>query len=404
MLAHHPTFIKPTLIPHPLAFGGRFKGDDSPELSDSQIASLLFTPDSHTPLEQHEEAVNAYLAQNRRAKTIRTGLSIAVIALSLTLTGISLDLYTKFSRFSGFTEQIELLENKQAELKLQNQFILSQLKSMQETSDLYRIINGPKSFNPSPPLSSPEAPKKPSDKRYRKVFSEYHGQELSPETLKKRPSLLATLQANMKSPIGGVFTHTETLATYIKPAIAWVSTLSSRGSGYFYDKTGLLITNEHVIHDEANTDAVFITLANGRTALGKVLKTDFDKDLAIIQVSPKDFDVTQFPILNLAEKLPPKARWVIGVGHPKEKKWSYTLGIISANDRLGSNRTNLLQTDAAINTGNSGGPLVDMWGNVVGLNAATETKLDNMSYSITADEISQFINDFNNENKGTSRD
>jgi len=141
------------------------------------------------------------------------------------------------------------------------------------------------------------------------------------------------------------------------------------GSGFVYDNKGHILTNNHVVE---NAEKIEVKFYDGLEVKAKVVGTDKQSDIAVIQV-----DNTSYPALPRGDSSKLKVgELVMAVGSPFGFSQSVTTGIISALDRntLGINDyESFIQTDAAINRGNSGGPLVDMNGNVIGVNAAIVT-------------------------------
>jgi len=142
--------------------------------------------------------------------------------------------------------------------------------------------------------------------------------------------------------------------------------MASLGSGVIVSADGYILTNNHVVE---GADEIEVGLADGRKAEASVVGTDPETDLAVIRIHEKNL-----PVIVLGE--PDKARVgdvVLAIGNPFGVGQTVTLGIISA---LGRNNLhinhfeNFIQTDAAINFGNSGGALVDSRGNLLGINSA----------------------------------
>ncbi|GGE86580.1 Do family serine endopeptidase [Massilia psychrophila] len=141
---------------------------------------------------------------------------------------------------------------------------------------------------------------------------------------------------------------------------------SSLGSGVIVSPDGYILTNNHVV---ASADEIEVVLADGRKAPAKVVGTDPETDLAVIRIEAKNLPVI---VLGHAEQ----ARVgdvVLAIGNPFGVGQTVTMGIISAVGRnnLHINQfENFIQTDAAINFGNSGGALIDTRGNLIGINSA----------------------------------
>jgi serine protease DegQ len=141
---------------------------------------------------------------------------------------------------------------------------------------------------------------------------------------------------------------------------------SSLGSGVIVSAQGYILTNNHVV-DAA--DEIQVVLADGRKAAAKVVGTDPETDLAVIKV-----DLDKLPVIVLGHAEQAKVGDVVlAIGNPFGVGQTVTMGIISALGRNNlhiNNFENFIQTDAAINFGNSGGALIDTNGNLLGINSA----------------------------------
>ena len=141
----------------------------------------------------------------------------------------------------------------------------------------------------------------------------------------------------------------------------------SLGSGVIIDaENGYIVTNAHVVK---NADEILVTLTDGREFKGKKLGEDEQSDIALLKIEPKD--LVAMPLAN-SDKLR-VGDFVIAIGNPFGLSQTVTSGIVSALGRTGINMggyENFIQTDAAINRGNSGGALVNLKGELVGINAA----------------------------------
>jgi len=141
---------------------------------------------------------------------------------------------------------------------------------------------------------------------------------------------------------------------------------SALGSGFIIDKKGIVITNNHVIQ---NAEDIVVTVNGEKEFKAKVIGKDPLSDLAVLQIESKEkFTPVQFGDSDKAKI----GDWVIAIGNPFGLGGTVTAGIISARNRsIGLSRyEDYIQTDASINSGNSGGPLFDMDGNVIGINTA----------------------------------
>ena len=140
---------------------------------------------------------------------------------------------------------------------------------------------------------------------------------------------------------------------------------NSLGSGVIVREDGYILTNNHVIEQ---ADQIVVALHDGRRALAKVIGSDPETDLAVIKI-----ELNQLPVLPFKLSGNEIGDVVLAIGNPFGVGQTVTQGIISATGRngLGINRyEDFVQTDAAINPGNSGGALIDVAGNLIGVNTA----------------------------------
>ena len=142
--------------------------------------------------------------------------------------------------------------------------------------------------------------------------------------------------------------------------------VTSLGSGVIIDSAGYVVTNHHVVK---NAEDIRIQLADGRVAVPRLVGSDVDTDLAVLSIELPDLPAMQLgrsDTLRIGEV-------VLAIGNPYGLSQTVTQGIVSATGRtqLGLSRfENFIQTDAAINVGNSGGALVNLNGELVGINTA----------------------------------
>ena len=142
---------------------------------------------------------------------------------------------------------------------------------------------------------------------------------------------------------------------------------SSLGSGFIIDAEGIVVTNFHVIE---NAEEITVTLADETSFTAKVLGQDQKTDIAVLKIDPGDTDLTAVPFgdsdsLRVGD-------WVLAIGNPFGLGGTVTAGIVSARGRDIGNGPydDFIQTDASINRGNSGGPLFNTDGEVIGINTA----------------------------------
>jgi len=150
-------------------------------------------------------------------------------------------------------------------------------------------------------------------------------------------------------------------------------TARGAGSGFFISRDGYIVTNNHVVADAVE---ITVVLADERELKAEVVGRDPATDLAVIKVVGSDFPFVQFE----EQAQPRVGDWVIAVGNPFGLGGTATAGIVSGTGRqnidpeANAGYVDFLQIDAAINTGNSGGPTFDIYGRVIGVNSAIYTQ------------------------------
>ena len=150
------------------------------------------------------------------------------------------------------------------------------------------------------------------------------------------------------------------------------------GSGFIIDADGSILTNNHVI-DRA--ERITVKLSDGRTLRARVIGADPDTDIALIKVDGQ----TRLPVAPLGDSVTLRmGEWVCAIGNPLGYEHSVTVGVISFLGRklFDESLDNYIQTDAAINFGNSGGPLINARGEVVGINAAISSRASNIGFAV----------------------
>ncbi len=147
------------------------------------------------------------------------------------------------------------------------------------------------------------------------------------------------------------------------------------GSGFVVSADGYILTNYHVVED---ADEVMVRLSDRHEFKAKIVGTDQNTDLAVIKIDPRSVALT--PARLGSSDATRVGEWVLAVGNPLQEELNFTVtsGIVSAKGRAnlplpnsgGSTIQDFIQTDAAINRGNSGGPLLNVRGEVIGINSA----------------------------------
>lgn len=167
----------------------------------------------------------------------------------------------------------------------------------------------------------------------------------------------------------------------------------SSATGFFVRSNGYLVTNRHVVADEDDTLRYTVTLTDGRTAVATAVWKDATHDLAILKI-----DGSGYPVVSLGDSSTlAVGQSVFAIGNALGRyDNSVSTGVISGLNRTitatgsGGSETTLtgvIQTDAGINKGNSGGPLIDLSGKAIGVNVATVINVENISFSVPISEV-----------------
>jgi S1-C subfamily serine protease len=160
------------------------------------------------------------------------------------------------------------------------------------------------------------------------------------------------------------------------------------GSGVIFAPDGYILTNSHVVDGASR---IIVTLANGQDLAGTVVGEDPETDTAVVRVTPPNGDKLPSVALGDSDRLQ-VGQIVVAIGSPVGLQGTVTTGIISALHRTlpGYGRRpieDIIQTDAAVNPGNSGGPLVNSRGEVVGINVAILQQTQGLSFAIPINTV-----------------
>ena len=189
----------------------------------------------------------------------------------------------------------------------------------------------------------------------------------------------------------------------VGPAVVRIDNTDSQGSGVIFSRDGKILTNAHVVKDCTTT--IQVTLRDGQTFPAKVRGVDVVNDLAVLQLDTKA-TTKELPVAQLgnSDKLD-VGDFVVAIGTPAGLGNTATMGIVSnlsrssrelgysAGQKGGDKTFNYIQTDAAINFGNSGGPLVNTRGEVVGINTSKFSRSEGIAFSIPTNAIKEILDD-----------
>ncbi len=165
----------------------------------------------------------------------------------------------------------------------------------------------------------------------------------------------------------------------------------SGGSGVIISPQGEILTNYHVIASMGGSDnALEVKTSDGKTYKASVLGKDKELDIALIKI-----DASHLPFAKLGDSDSLRiGEWVVAIGNPLGLEHTVTQGIISAKGRkLDTGVSSFLQTDAAINRGNSGGPLLNLHGEVVGINTAINPAGQNIGFAVPISQVNRILKD-----------
>lgn len=169
------------------------------------------------------------------------------------------------------------------------------------------------------------------------------------------------------------------------------------GSGFIIDKEGYIITNYHVVNGASK---MTVSLNNGKEYTAKLIGSDKRTDIALIKIDAPDLKPLKIGSANKLQK----GQWVVAIGSPFDLDSTVTAGIVSAINRDTGDYLPFIQSDVAVNPGNSGGPLIDMNGEVVGVNSQIISQSGGfmgISLSIPIDDAMQVVKALKTDGKVT---
>ena len=181
---------------------------------------------------------------------------------------------------------------------------------------------------------------------------------------------------------------------------------ASTGTGFLIDERGSVVTNAHVVEGASR---VAIRLAENRLVPARLVGADISSDLALLEVDPEAIDAQPLPLGSTAEAQVGDP--VVAIGNPFGLERTVTSGIVSAKQRRitapnGFAIEGAIQTDAAVNPGNSGGPLIDAEGRVIGVNSqiaagAGESSFAGIAFAIPAETVRRIVPDLRDDGRVT---
>jgi serine protease Do len=159
------------------------------------------------------------------------------------------------------------------------------------------------------------------------------------------------------------------------------------GSGFIIDADGSILTNNHVIE---GAERIIVKLSDGRSLRARVIGADPDTDIALIKVDGQK----GLPVAPIGDSSTLRmGEWVCAIGNPLGYEHTVTVGVVSYLGRklFDASLDNYIQTDAAINFGNSGGPLINSRGEVIGISAAISSRASNIGFAVPINGASAIL-------------
>ncbi len=159
------------------------------------------------------------------------------------------------------------------------------------------------------------------------------------------------------------------------------------GTGFIIDAGGFILTNHHVVD---GADRIMVQMADGRTLRAERVGSDPDTDIALIRVQSP----VALPFVTLGDSDSLRVgEWVIAIGNPLAYEHTVTVGVVSFIGRklFDTSLDRYIQTDAAINFGNSGGPLINARGEVIGINSAISSRASNIGFAVPINQASAIL-------------
>lgn len=167
----------------------------------------------------------------------------------------------------------------------------------------------------------------------------------------------------------------------------WAGIDRGSGSGFLISADGEILTNQHVVED---AERVTVKLSDGRSFRARIVGADADTDVALLRIE----GVAGLPAAPLGDSAQVRVgEWVCAIGNPLAYEHTVTVGVVSYLGRklFDQSLDNYIQTDAAINVGNSGGPLINGRGEVIGINTAVSEDANNIGFAVPINQAREIL-------------
>ena len=214
------------------------------------------------------------------------------------------------------------------------------------------------------------------------------GQELQ-DLSKEVSSSITKQQESFEKEISLLKSSKGDFSEIIEDAVKGVVSVGSGksiGSGFIVDESGIIVTNAHVIASPENNK---VALFNGKIISAKLLGLDSKKDIAVLDIEGDDYNYLELADsdeIQVGEK-------VIAIGNPYGLSFTVTEGIVSAVNRIGPNGlADYIQTDVSLNPGNSGGPLINKRGKVLGVNNFKVGSAESLGFALESNTVRETVN------------
>lgn len=203
------------------------------------------------------------------------------------------------------------------------------------------------------------------------------------DALGEQQAFQDTIQKDLESLRSSSGDFSEVISDVIKGVVS-VGTDKSMGTGFVLTDSGYIATNQHVI---SGAKRIEVLTQDRKVIVATLIGEDVARDVALLKVE------ATLESLELADKLPTVGNKVIAIGNPLGLAFTVTEGIVSALDRKGPNgQKEYIQTDVSLNPGNSGGPLINTRGEVVGMNNFKVGNAESLGFALEVEVVKSVVN------------